>query len=278
MNCERWQQQFPEFLAGSLEAATAARLSAHLAECAACRDQVRAMGELWEKLGEIPAEEPSVRVRGRFYEMLDTYAEGSRPARRAGVLEMKSRTAEAPSERWRWTRWLPVAVAAAAALVVGVYVGRQLPEARAQRDEIAELRTEVFRMRQTVALALLDNQSPSDRLRGVDYSARIGQPDQRVLHALLDTLDIDPNVNVRLAAADALGRYADDPLVGERVRESLPRQQSPLVQVALLDLLAEMRDSRARPEVMRLASEPDENPAVRARARLALEQIQGTGK
>ena len=273
MSCEKWQQQFPEFLSGALEAGTAARVSAHLAECSACRDEARRMGELWEKLGDVSDEEPSLRVRGRFYEMLETYAEGSRQAHRPSVVELRPRAAESAPAPWWRSRGLVMGAIAAGALLVGIFAGQHLPGARVEQDQIAALRSEVYRMRQTVALSLLENQSPTDRLRGVDYSARINSPDDQVLQALLDTLDRDGNVNVRLAAADALQRYINQPLVRRRLRDSLRRQESPLLQVALLDMLAEGRDSQARPEILQLANEPDANPAVRQRARLALEQI-----
>ncbi len=67
-------------------------------------------------------------------------------------------------------------------------------------------------MRQLVALSLLQQQNASDRLRGVNYAYRVEQSDPQVLSALLTTLDHDSNVNVRLAAVDAVRNFTDSPV------------------------------------------------------------------
>src|SRR5438128_11544340 len=103
----------------------------------------------------------------------------------------------------------------------GLLLGRFLPE-RPQADRtdggtnvraLAQLREEMSSMKQLVTLSLLQQQSASDRLRGVEWSCRLAQPDEHVLSALLRALDSDPNVNVRLAAIDALHRFASDATV-----------------------------------------------------------------
>ena len=46
---------------------------------------------------------------------------------------------------------------------------------------MAQLRGQVESLRQLVALSMLQEQSPSARLRGVTYSYQIAQPDPQVL-------------------------------------------------------------------------------------------------
>ena len=72
------------------------------------------------------------------------------------------------------------------------------------RFEVATLKQEVDDMRRTVAVSLLKQASPSERLMGVSWSSRIDRPGDEIIAALLETLDHDSNVNVRLAAVDAL--------------------------------------------------------------------------
>ena len=69
---------------------------------------------------------------------------------------------------------------------------------------MAQLRGQVENLRQMVALSMLQQQSPSARMRGVTYSEKIAQPDPQVLDALLQAVNHDSNVNVRLSAVDAL--------------------------------------------------------------------------
>ena len=53
--------------------------------------------------------------------------------------------------------------------------------------DVAELRTELQNMNQMVALSLMQQQSASDRLKGVSWSNQIDHPDSEVLSQLLDT-------------------------------------------------------------------------------------------
>ena len=108
---------------------------------------------------------------------------------------------------------------------------------QATRGEIDELRAEIDSMSRAVTISLLQHQSASERLRAVSWS-RIAGPDNQVLGALLDAARLDPNVNVRLAAVDALAAYADDGAVRSGLIDSLEVERSPLVQLAVLEAVA----------------------------------------
>ena len=66
-------------------------------------------------------------------------------------------------------------------LVIGIVIGGVITR---QSSEVAQLRGEMYNMRQMVTLSLLQQQSASDRLRGVNWSYRVEQPDSEVLAAL----------------------------------------------------------------------------------------------
>ena len=118
----------------------------------------------------------------------------------------------------------------------------------AARTEVAGLKSEVDDMRRIVAVSLLKQASPSERLMGVSWSARIDRPGDEIIATLLDTLNQDSNVNVRLAAVDALYLFYDHPEVKQGLLNSLARQTSPLVQLSLINLLVEIgRGARSRP-------------------------------
>jgi hypothetical protein len=63
-------------------------------------------------------------------------------------------------------------------------------------------------LREMVSLSLMQQQSASDRLKGVSWTGQLDRPSGEVVAALLDALMHDPNVNVRLATIDALERFA----------------------------------------------------------------------
>jgi hypothetical protein len=58
------------------------------------------------------------------------------------------------------------------------------------------------------------------------------------MNALLASAREDPNVNVRLAAIDALASHADQPPVRSGLIDTLSVEDSPLVQLAVLEAVA----------------------------------------
>jgi len=169
-------------------------------------------------------------------------------------------------------------LAAAAMLLIGVAIGRfgPLPSARTSGDataELAAIRTEMRELRQMVSLSLMQQQSASDRLKGVTWMGQLDRPSAEVVSALLDALMHDPNVNVRLATIDALERFASREDVRRAAIDAVDRQASPLVQIALIDFLVNTNERQSAPTLKRLVENPQVNGAVRARAAWGLQQL-----
>ena len=73
MNCTRVQDCFIDYQDGSLPADEAAQLRIHLASCPTCQREWSALQEITRKLDNLPAAEPSLRLREQFYAMLETH-------------------------------------------------------------------------------------------------------------------------------------------------------------------------------------------------------------
>jgi HEAT repeat protein len=99
--------------------------------------------------------------------------------------------------------------------------------------------------RQDMVLTLISQASATDRLKAVGYTSELQQADERVIKALLFTLNHDENVNVRLVTVEALFRFAADPAVREGLVRSIPQQESPLVQIALADAMVALHEKRS---------------------------------
>jgi hypothetical protein len=165
-------------------------------------------------------------------------------------------------------------LAAGVALVaIGLVAGRGLAPRASVTPEIAQLQDQVESLHQLVALSLMQQQSPASRIQGVSYADRMTQPDPQVEQALLYAVSHDSNVNVRLSAVDALDRYAGDPIVRRALAAALAVQDSPLTQVALIDLAVKSKDRDCAPALRRLASRPEADEAVRQRAQWAIGQL-----
>jgi HEAT repeat protein len=120
---------------------------------------------------------------------------------------------------------------------------------------------------------MLQQQSASQRLEGVSWSTRLPEPDPKVMAALFHTLRFDNSVDVRLAALDALGRYAGRPEIRSELLDVLQNQQSPLVQIALIDLLVDLHDKSAMPQFRKFQQDPKLDPTVKKRVDWGIQQL-----
>ncbi len=276
MNCSRVQDSFIDYQDGSLPADEAAALRAHLTSCPTCQREWSALQEITRKLDTLPAdEEPSPRLREQFYAMLETH----------------QREADAPSPfalaRSRIDRFfaalLPAQPAlqfafALALLVGGLFAGQHflakpailLPSDDSAKKELADLRHQMDSMNQLVTYSLLQQQSTSERMKTVLATMDLKSPDRKVLTDLVGALAFDPSINVRLSAVEALAQHADDKLVRAGVLSALSREQAPLVQVAMIELLGPWRDPATKPVLEKLSRDDALDRNVRDAARRAL--------
>lgn len=273
MTCEKLQEKFADYLTGDLDAASRRRVQAHIAGCAACRADLEDLTMVWAKLGVLPEEQPGPGLRHRFYGMLEDYKNALPAAERpAGQAER----AWPSGSRRGWFIFRRPAFAASFAsllLLAGLGAGWFLAGGRADAGRLTLLSREVQNMRQEVALALLDRSSAADRIMGIGYSASVDKPDGRTLEALFEALDRDPSPNVRLAAVDALYLFRNTPGVRESLVRSLGVQTYPLVQIALIDFLVDVREERAAEALKRLIEAGELTPEVKKRAEQGLQQI-----
>lgn len=269
MNCDAAREQFAEYLADDIDAAAKGAVRSHIASCAPCREELEGLSAIWARLGVIPSEQPSGRLRESFYAMLE---EAKRTADAKGGVHRPGRLREFLKGFPAFRKSAYVYAFSLALLVVGVGAGYFLREVDTA-SRTAALHRELQDVRQAIALSMIDRPLASDRLEGVGMSARLDSPDRKTLQALVDTLDGDPNVNVRLAAVDALYLFRNDPGVKDSLVRSLERQDSPIVQVALIDLLVEIRERRAADALKKLIGEARLAPQVKQHAELGLKQI-----
>jgi len=261
MKCEHIRDLMLEILDGESDAADRGIFETHIAGCPACAEEFRRLNETWTRMGILTAERPSPVLSDRFYSMLEA--------------EQKKRTRRSLAGAWAGLRLRPAFRFGAALVLVlaGVGGGFWFGSRGTAGGRVETLSREVQDMRQSMAETLLQQASSSERIRGVGYMERVQAPGRRTIDALLQTLDSDPSVNVRLAAADALYLFAGQPGVKEGVIRSLAGQVSPSVQVALIDLLVDMREKRAVEALKLLAGNAKLNPDVRRKAELGVRQL-----
>jgi len=227
----------------------------------------------WQMLGAIESPAPnSERMRARIDAVMD-------------ALEHTPPSAIATAGKRQTSRhYVLQGLAAAAMLVIGIGIGwfarsdgsafgGTRPTSNDATTQIAAMRTEMHDLREMVSLSLMQQQSATERLKGVTWTGQLDQPSGEVVTALLDALIHDPNVNVRLATIDALERFASRPDVRRGTIQAVQQQPSALVQIALIDFMVKTNERESVPTLQRLAMDPQVNEAVRARAAWGLQQL-----
>ena len=279
MECEQVRQRLTDLLTSGAGGVDDPEVLEHLERCAACREEAAALEQVWSGLARIPAAAPnSAAMRARFASMLEGYEHGRDGANASDLSRAQSRARWDRMNGWlsRWWPRQPLVqfAAAAALLVLGVAVGRAgRPAPVPAGDEIASVRSELREMRQMVTLTLMQQQSASDRLKGVNWSSTLERPGNEVVSALLDTLLHDPNVNVRLASIDALARFADEQQVRQGAVTALQAASPPMVQIALIDFVVGVRETGSIETLKKLAADTSLNEMVRARASQGLNRL-----
>jgi hypothetical protein len=225
------------------------------------------MGAVWRGLAHLPSPEPDAALRARFLEVLEAYRAGMEQARQSPVAGQRREWAMG----WWVMGWWPARAVwqtalAVALLVAGGFGGHFLALPGTPEPELTQLRGQVESLRQLVALSMLQDQSPSSRIRGVSYGSEAPRPGRQIEQALLYAVNHDANVNVRLSAVDALERLAANPEIRRALVDALPMQDSPLVEVALIDVLVEADDKQAAPALRRLERDAQADESVRQRA------------
>jgi hypothetical protein len=268
MTSEHVGEELTGFISGNLDAETSGRIRAHLSGCQTCRSEFLAMNALWESLGQLPDETPDESVRARFYDMLKTYERTNHPAavrpKMAGDGWFSRLFPRRPIVQFALTL---------AAAAIGILLGYQFKHEHTDGAELTQLHQEVIGMSRLLAMSLLQQQSASERLRGVSLSYQIAEPDAEITKVLLETLKYDPNVNVRLAALDALSRNAFQSDTRRDLIQSLHTQSSPLVQMAMIDLIVQMQDKASLDTLRRMIKDPELNKAVKKKIEQGIEQL-----
>jgi HEAT repeat protein len=116
-------------------------------------------------------------------------------------------------------------------------------------------------------MAMLDNdQSASQRIKGVNVAMDFTSADADIVRALFTAMNSDPNTNVRLAALGALGKFQDDTVVRKGLIESLAKQRDPMVQIALIQMLVQMKQKGVVDDLKKIVEDPRTIKAVKDEA------------
>ncbi|HZY82340.1 MAG TPA: HEAT repeat domain-containing protein [Cyclobacteriaceae bacterium] len=193
--------------------------------------QLRSLDRLDEQLIAIESPATSLAMDDKFYAML------SKEKKKAAA---SSFNFTMPS----WS-WLAPRLAFSVALVVIGFGAGYMLNTKSADPNVELLTQQVADLKESIALSLFEKESATDRLKAVSLTTEMDQVSKKVTEALFQTLNNDPNVNVRLAALEAITPYSKDGSVREQLIRSIGKQESPLVQVALAELMGGLQEKKS---------------------------------
>lgn len=199
--------------------------------------QLRELRLLDEQILKLNDPQPSLRLDDKFYASLRE--EKKRVAKESFSFSLPD-----------WNILIPRLAFSLVLMIVGFTGGYLLRPSSS--GEVIELTQEVSDLKEMMMLSLLEKESATDRLKAVSLSTEMNQVSQKVTMALFKTLNEDENANVRLAALEALTAYSKDSEVRKELIKSISIQDSPLVQVALAELMVAIQEKKSVKELQKL--------------------------
>jgi hypothetical protein len=220
--------------------------------------EIKALQNTYNKLGKLPDSEPSKQMRNSFYAMLEEEKKRQQKQKLPPFSPLLNQIQEWLTPQKMQRSGLIVII-----FLIGMVAGNLFTPFQSYRIPLNQLSEEVSVMRTVIMLSLLDAQSPTDLLKSVNISTDISTAAERVISALLKTLNNDPNVNVRLASIEALLRHADNPRAREGLVKAISKQNSPQIQVALADAMLALQEKDSINELRRLLKQNELDSSVR---------------
>lgn len=257
MKCEEFENAIIDYLENKLDSGFKKDFEKHIETCEKCLDELRDFQRILRVISEEKMEIPDDTMRINFYHMLHSEIKKNETKQVPPVIMKR--------ESWYNRSFYRVA-AGIALLICGLVTGMLIYSgivASSQKLELARLQGEVTNLRKTAMFTMLDKESSSERIMAVSYADAMDVPDQSVIDALVNTLNNDKNVNVRLAAAYALARYSNQDTVRDSLVQSLPLQNDPILQITLINILVDSKETRALGPIEKIINDESTNEEVK---------------
>lgn len=247
MNCETFEKNIPDYLDKSLKSPLMQKFETHLQNCKSCQKELEQYNKLNEELKKLPTIHAPENLKNNFNRQLEFESLKISRTYYAKMIRIAAGFAlfiAGAAFMWSAQKWI-------------------IPD---NSEQLSTLQNDVNQVKTMMMMQLIDQESPSTRIKAVNYAEEITKVDPNVINALITRLNTDQNSNVRLAAAYALEKFAYDQTVRNKLIHSLSNQKDPLVQIALINILVNMQEHNAIEELKKIMEDENNLKEVRQRA------------
>lgn len=245
MNSEKLQQLMIDRIRGELSPREEKRLSAYLADHPEAREELKDLEAFWSFMDHYGTEPLSGESKSRIAATLPNKEHNSTTVS----------TGAQTIQRW---------AAAAGVLIllgIGYLAYLYLFNVPVPRDDTG------------VHISLVSANNSGTRIQAVQAASGASQLSETAVKALIGMLNEDPDRNVRLMVLEILSGHLDDPTVKTSIVRSIPNQDAPHVQLAIIHMVRGAGLTSAVPYLKKLQEQPGIDGIVRNEVKKAIEEL-----
>jgi hypothetical protein len=214
---------------------------------------------IYNQLDDLQVPEPSEEMDDHFYTMLE------KTKQEVQKKEQRTKNLAVFFQSFFPKKYLPQIAYSLLLLLIGWTAGSFITPKSKYESQLITMTSEMKQMRQMMMLTLIEQPSASERIKAVNLTNEFDDVNDTIIDAMFKTLNNDPNENVRLVTVEALFEFANNPKVRQGLIQSINKQSSPLVQLALADIMITLQEKNSVEEFNKLLLKKDLNDSVRNR-------------
>lgn len=255
-----------EYLFNNYEICDKTSMRRFLLEHGVDEEELGEFENLIEKIDSLPVKEPGESLKAKFLDNLEEYKN-----------IIKHEESGINLRKILEELWQPALIRKLAfgivLFVFGCLAGYWYTSEIKYKVQVNSMISEIQGMQKIMMLTLLQQPSPMDRLKAISISNQMIKTDDKIIKALLNTLDNDENANVRLMAVEALFNFADNPKVRIGLIKSITKQNSPIVQVALADVMVLLQEKGSIEELKKLLDRNNIDESVETKLKKSIKSL-----
>jgi HEAT repeat protein len=259
-DCKNIQALLIDFADKKLSAAQSEMVSQHLNGCRSCSQELDEIVELFQLMNEKNEVQASAALRQGFMNMLELEKQKIVQQKQSTSVQIKKHQTK------KHIGWLRNIAAAIVLIVAGAAITFIINNKK-DNAELAELKNELYQMKEMMVLNELHQGSPSQRMQAVSLIQATANTNPEVVNELSRAALDDKSPNVRVAAILALARLSNDTQTADLFLEMLKTESNPLVQISLINALVYVNDARAINAFENILYDPNSLEEVKSQAK-----------
>ena len=223
MNCDNINTLFLDYLDNNLNPIEKEKVKSHLVQCPDCSAKL----EQFKKLNKFFITPNEVQTSQTLKDEFTI------------LLENEKSKITGSSTRLKMIKSSLKIAASILIFIAGSVFGIIIQNNNLSTSKISNLENELNNLKQQVIFETLKNQTASEKIQAINYTTYNENIENRLADILIETLNADNNINVRLAALDALSQFSKEPFIRNNLINSLLIQDNPYLQVGLIKVLVD---------------------------------------